>query len=66
MDCGDEAAQTVMNCIIDNWWINEAITCEEDKFRKYKDAKGWWSITTNVHGRLVKILFLGVMDKDSQ
>lgn len=45
-DCGDEAAQTVHNCFIGNWFFDTPITCERENFDN-KNARGEWSIVTN-------------------
>lgn len=49
VDCGDEAAQTVMNCYLkeEEEWYDPEITCEKDNFNNPK-AYGYWSDFTNV------------------
>jgi len=44
-DCGDEAAQTVHNCFIDNWGLDTPITCERENFDN-RNARGRWSTPT--------------------
>jgi len=46
IDCGDEAAQTVMNCYIDNWSADTPITCEKSNFSN-RNAYGAWSYVTS-------------------
>lgn len=43
-DCGDEAAQAIMNCYIDrSWWPNESIICDEKVFDSDERTYGHWS-----------------------
>lgn len=48
IDCGDEAAQTVFNCYIDEPWYkaDTPITCERSNFSN-RDAYGAWSYSTS-------------------
>mmetsp|Transcript_5667 Transcript_5667/g.12347 ORF Transcript_5667/g.12347 Transcript_5667/m.12347 type:complete len:309 (+) Transcript_5667:117-1043(+) len=55
LDCGDEAAQTVMNCFDASWATDESIMCDEQSFEENSSAYGFWSATlrnpTWRHGR---------------
>jgi len=44
LDCGDEGAQTLMECYRDvRFGFDEDIICDEHVFNKYPDAYGFWS-----------------------
>lgn len=48
IDCGDEAAQTVLNCWIEKSWAwDRSITCERSNFSDPK-AYGQWIYATNI------------------
>lgn len=51
-DCGDEAAQAILNCYIDKnrWLLDEAITCDRDLFEEDNRAYGEWSRARHVPG----------------
>lgn len=46
IDCGDEAAQTILNCYIDDWGTDTPITCDKSNFDKDDYAYGYWSHST--------------------
>ena len=47
VDCGDEAAQTIMNCYIDDWGPDTPITCQQNNFSN-RWAYGFWIYSSNL------------------
>ena len=50
LDCGDEAAQTVMNCFSERRWRpDENIVCDKQVFEENQKAFGRWSFATKLY-----------------
>ena len=45
-DCGDEAAQTILNCYINDWGPDTPIICNKNTFDRNRYAYGHWSYAT--------------------
>lgn len=48
LDCGDEAAHTVMNCYEDRWINDISRVCIESEFARDNDLYGHWSWSTGL------------------
>jgi len=49
-DCGDEAAQTLMECYDGGWGFDMPITCAPEAFDADRDVYGYWTVISNVFG----------------
>ena len=43
LDCGDEGAQTTLNCYEDRWFNERSIVCNKDGFANNRNFYGHWS-----------------------
>lgn len=48
LDCGDEAAQTLMNCYINYWFNDVSIVCNKEEFASNSNRYGHWSHATKL------------------